>query len=292
MTPPLSAAIDGFRLAYDDSGAGAPVVLLHGWPGDRSDFRAVVASLEGAVRAIVPDLRGFGDSDRHPEDPRTAYSAAAQVTSVLGLLDELGVERAVFGGYDIGSRLIQHLLAAAPERVVAAVLTPPLPGAGERLLDPGVQSEYWYQALHRLPLADELLDGDRTALAPYLRHIWTHWSGPTPAIGTADLEELIDRYARPGAFASSIGWYRSRVGSAGSARAETPPDHRVAHPLTVLWPESDPLFPLAWSDRLREWYADVRVVPVAGGHFVPRQASEEFAGALLAHLIPTDRNAP
>jgi Predicted hydrolases or acyltransferases (alpha/beta hydrolase superfamily) len=284
----LSAPVDGFRLAYADTGSGDPVVLLHGWPGDRSDFHAVVAALDGRVRAIVPDLRGFGDSDRHPEDPRTAYSAAAQVASILGLLDELGIERAVFGGYDIGSRLIQLLLTEAPDRVAAAVLTPPLPGAGERLLDPGVQSEYWYQALHRLPLADELLDGRRDALGPYLRHIWTHWAGPTPAIDDAELEALIDRYARPAAFTASIGWYRSRIGSAGSARSEAPPAERVAHPVTVLWPEADPLFPRAWADRLGEWYADLRVVPVGGGHFVPRQAADEFAAALLAHTDPRD----
>ena len=54
--------MDDFRLAYDDHpGDGVPIVLLHGWPGDRQDYRAVVPLLAGR-RVLVPDLRGFGDT--------------------------------------------------------------------------------------------------------------------------------------------------------------------------------------------------------------------------------------
>jgi len=42
------------------------VVLLHGWPGDRTDFDAVVPQLEGQAEVVVADLRGFGASDKHP----------------------------------------------------------------------------------------------------------------------------------------------------------------------------------------------------------------------------------
>ena len=87
---PRSAPVDGFGLAYDRRGAGDPVVLLHGWPGDRSDFDAVVPRLEPYAAVVVPDLRGFGASDKHQGSPADAYSAAAQARSVLGLLDELG----------------------------------------------------------------------------------------------------------------------------------------------------------------------------------------------------------
>ena len=75
------------------------------------------------------------------------------------MLDEIGTGSAWFVGYDIGSRLVQHLLDEAPERVLGAVMTPPLPGEAERMLAPAVQQEFWYQKLHRLSLADELIDG-------------------------------------------------------------------------------------------------------------------------------------
>ena len=73
-----SSPVDGFSLAYDDVGSGDPVVLLHGWPGHRGDFARVVPLLVGRFRLIVPDLRGFGESDRHDVDPVEGYSAAAQ----------------------------------------------------------------------------------------------------------------------------------------------------------------------------------------------------------------------
>lgn len=95
---PRSAPVDGFSLAYDRHGAGDPVVLLHGWPGDRTDFDALVPLLERDAAVIVPDPRGFGASDKHRAPAADAYSAAAQASSVLGLLDELGLEPAVIAG--------------------------------------------------------------------------------------------------------------------------------------------------------------------------------------------------
>lgn len=286
----LSAPVDGFRLGYDlheapasAAAAGTPtVVLLHGWPGDRADYRHVVPRLAGRYRVVVPDLRGFGDSDRHPLPPAEAYTADAQVRSVLALLDELDESGPiVWGGYDIGSRLIQTVLAQAPDRVAAAVMTPPLPGAGERLLAPEAQTEFWYQQLHRLPLADDLLDGRPDAARAYLRHIWTHWSGPQYVLTDDAFERSVALYSRPGAFTASVAWYRSRVGSVGSARSETPPAQRVAIPVEVLWPEHDPLFPAAWSDRLGEWFEEPNLeVRADSGHFVPLEAPRAFAAAV------------
>src|SRR6478752_1318745 len=60
----LSNVVDGFRLAYDRIGDGPAVVLLHGWPGDRTDYRVLAPILaERGFEVVVPDLRGFGESD-------------------------------------------------------------------------------------------------------------------------------------------------------------------------------------------------------------------------------------
>ena len=70
---PRSTPVDGFTLAYERSGSGPAVVLLHGWPGDRGDYRALAPLLAGSAEIVIPDLRGFGESDKHPADPREAY---------------------------------------------------------------------------------------------------------------------------------------------------------------------------------------------------------------------------
>lgn len=292
----LSDAVDGFRLAYDDhpvvdsaDDAGA-VVLLHGWPGDRHDFRNVVPLLAGRCRVVVPDLRGFGESVRFATASPSAYAADAQARSVLALIDRLAVGPAVLAGYDVGSRVAQAAARARPDLVRALVLSPPLPGAGTRVLSPAAQREFWYQAFHQLPVAEQLLEGSRGAVRAYLAHFWSHWSGPGFVPDDADLDRLADSYARPGAFVESINWYRAGSGTVALAVAEQPPAPlaRIAVPTIVLWQEYDPLFPRAWSDRVEDYFADIEVRPLDGvGHFTPLEAPDEFARAILEALPDT-----
>jgi pimeloyl-ACP methyl ester carboxylesterase len=283
---PRSAQVDGFALAYDRTGSGPPAVLLHGWPGDRSDHREVVRRLRDAD-VVVPDLRGFGESDRHEASPREAYSAEAQARSVLGLIRELGLDRPVLAGYDVGSRVAQWVARTAPEAIRALVVAPPLPGVGDRVLAPEAQREFWYQSFHRLALPEELIDGRPDAVRAYLRHFWSHWSGPGFTLADDDLDRLVRRYGEPGAFTASIAWYRAGSGTVATTLAETPPapEHRIAVPTAVLWPEFDPLFPTAWSDRLGEFFSDVTLEQLEGaGHFSPLEAPDAFAAAIRRAL--------
>jgi pimeloyl-ACP methyl ester carboxylesterase len=286
---PISSPVDGFRLAYDDHpGAGDPIVLLHGWPGDRRDLREVVARLRGRHRLVVPDLRGFGESERPADAPARAYGAEAQARSVLALVEELGLGSVVLAGYDVGSRTAQVAARSRPDLVRALVVSPPVPGVGERVLSPLAHREYWYQAFHQLDLAERLIDGRREAVRAYLEHFWSHWSGPAYTPDPAELDRLVDAYARPGAFVASISWYRAGAGTvARSLEERTPaPEDRVAVPTTVLWPEIDSLFPREWSDRVGQHYADVEVRPVDGiGHFLPLEAPDAFAAAILERCV-------
>ncbi|RLV48556.1 alpha/beta hydrolase [Nocardioides mangrovicus] len=280
-----SAPVDGFSLAYDDHpGEGDPVVLLHGWPGDRTDYRAMVPLLAGR-RLVVPDLRGFGESDKHLVDPAEFYGARGQAASVAGLLEELGIEQVVAAGYDVGSRVAQELARQRPDLVRALVVTPPLPGAGRRILDPEAVPEFWYQSFHQLDLAEQLIDGQPGAARHYLQHFWDHWSGPAYTPEAAALDALAGHYGEPGAFVASIGWYRAGGGMVARSMSEKvpAPEDRVSVPLHALWPSDDPLFPRAWSDRLEEFYTDVALEPVDGvGHFAPLEYPELFARAVLA----------
>ena len=277
--------VDGFRLAYERAGAGPAVVVLHGWPGDRSDYRDVVALLSSAVDVIVPDLRGFGESDKHRSDPAGSYSAAAQARSVVGLIEELGLDHPVIGGYDIGSRIAQTLARSRRDLVRALVLSPPLPGIGNRILTAQAQQEFWYQSFHQLDLAEQLIDGRAQAVRAYLRHFWSHWSGPGYELTDDRLDHLASVYAEPGAFVASIGWYRAGAGAVARSVAELrpQPEHRIAVPTTVLWPEHDPLFPRAWSDRIDEYFIDARLRYIDDvGHFTPVECPQDFAEALAA----------
>lgn len=285
----MTRAVDGFRLAYDRNGSGPAVVLLHGWPGDRTDFHAVGPLLADRADVVVPDLRGFGESDKHEAPPADAYSAAAQARGVAGLVEQLDLDHPVLAGYDVGSRVAQVLAAARPDLVGALVVTPPVPGIGDRVLSPTAQREFWYQNFHQLDLAVDLLDGRAGAVRRYLRHFWSHWSGPEFTLTDERLDHLTRRYAAPGAFTASISWYRAGAGTLARALTETAPrpENRLPIPTTILWPGSDPLFPTDWADRVDEFFAAATVRVLDGvGHYVPLEAPQQFAGAVTSRLRP------
>jgi pimeloyl-ACP methyl ester carboxylesterase len=282
-------AVDGFELAYDRTGSGPAVVLLHGWPGDRTDYRELVPLLPGCD-VVVPDLRGFGRSAKHRADPVEQYGADAQARSVAGLITSLGLDRPVVAGYDIGSRIAQTLAQRHPELVRGLVITPPVPGVGQRVFGAGPLREFWYQQFHRLPLSEELVDGKPDAVRAYLRHFWEHWSGPRFEVTDAHLDHLVSVYGPPGAFTASVQWYRAGSGTAARAAAEaaTPdPAEVVATPTVVLWPEYDPLFPREWSDRLGDYFSQVRLRLVDGaGHFAPLEYPAVVAQEIRGFLTP------
>ncbi len=128
----------------------------------------------------------------------------------------------------------------------------------------------------------------------YLRHFWSHWSGPSFTLAEDDLDHLAGSYGRPGAFTASIGWYRAGAGTVAAAAREQPPAaaDRVTTPATVLWPEHDPLFPRSWSDRVPDFFTAADLCFIDGaGHFMPLEAPAAFASAILEHCR-TEREQP
>jgi pimeloyl-ACP methyl ester carboxylesterase len=212
-------------------------------------------------------------------------AAAAQARSLVGLIGELALGPVVLAGYDIGSRIAQAVARDRPDLVRALVIAPPLPGIGDRILTPRAQREFWYQAFHNLELSTQLIDGQPEAVRAYLRHFWSHWSGPGYQPPGDHLDHLVSVYGPPGAFAASIAWYQAGAGSVATSLAERAPapDERITTPATVLWPEHDPLFPREWSDRLGEFFAAADLTWLDGaGHFSPLETPERFAAAVSA----------
>lgn len=255
------------------------VLLLHGWPGLSSDF-AVVRDALPFAHVIAPDLSGFGRSFAGALRPEEA-SAESHARRVLALLDREGADGDVIvAGYDIGSRVAQAALRLAPERFAGAVLTPAYPGIGDRVAAPAHASKVWYQHFHREPIAARLIDGQPGAVRAYLTYIWESWSGPSASESHPDLEELVTAYSRPGAFAASIEWYRAnRVYAADPAPIRTP--------VVMLWPQSDPLFPPEWADRVGEFFPHSEVRAVHSGHFVPIEAPSAYVAAIRALMEGT-----
>ena len=119
---------DGMRIAYDDRGAGPPVLLIHGFASNRKRNWVEVKwydTLTAAGRRVLAfDCRGHGESDK-PHDP-AAYSIDHMMADAIGLLDAAEVTEADIMGYSMGARITAALLANHPERFRRGILA----GAG------------------------------------------------------------------------------------------------------------------------------------------------------------------
>src|SRR5271157_3365293 len=212
-----SIGAGALRAAYEEHGPadGWPCVLGHGFPYDVHAYAEVAPILaEAGARVIVPWLRGFGPTRfLSSEDPRSGEQAALGA-DLLALMDALGVERAVLGGYDWGGRAACVVAALLPRRVVALV-------SGNsyniqniaRAMEPASPEEeaaFWYQYYFHSERGRRGLTEDRRGIA---RLLWRMWSRNW-AFDDATFERTASAFDNPDFVEVVIHSYRHRYGLA------------------------------------------------------------------------------
>ncbi|OBI17122.1 hypothetical protein A5714_10615 [Mycobacterium sp. E2462] len=284
---PYSSEFEGFTLYYERSGQGVPVVLIHGNPGDHREYAKIVPQLATKADVTAIDLRGYGKSDKHVHDP-SAYALSRQAGAVVALLDELGIDNAVFGGYDVGSFTAQTIAVTRPDLVRSLVIAPPTLGVGRRILEEDAVNAFLHAIFYKSELVEQLIDGKPDAVRAALKENLVKWSAPGSTVADELLDHLTENHSAPGAFLAGVLWFRNPEGNPITYYAnETTParEDRFAKPITILWPDQDPLFPQAWSDTLDDFYADFTLEYLDGcGHFSPLEAPEAWTRHLLDHL--------
>jgi len=120
-----TANINGIDIAYTDEGAGTPIVFIHGYPLDRTMWDAQVKGLSPRFRAVAIDLRGHGAS----QAPFWLTTVDTYADDVRGLMDHLGIDRAVICGFSMGGYVTFAFLRRYPERVRGLVLADTRPQA-------------------------------------------------------------------------------------------------------------------------------------------------------------------
>ncbi|MFZ5475992.1 MAG: alpha/beta fold hydrolase [Myxococcota bacterium] len=205
------------------AGEGPPVLLLHGFPDFWYGWRRLIPALRG-FRAIAPDLRGYGESDR---PPRIAdYAREKLVGDAVGLLDALGVERAHVVGHDWGGGLAWWLAEDHPDRVDRlVVINCPHPGVLSRMMlrSPDQLRRSWYTLFFQLPGWPE------AAVRKNLPRILQGSSNK--AFTPEELEAY--RRAFEGPLHGPIHWYRA------AARHPFREPDRIRARTLLLWGERD-----------------------------------------------------
>ena len=220
---------NGLAFRVVEQGDGTPVVLLHGFPDSADVWRNQMPALAAAgFRAIAPDLRGFGESDR-PEGV-DQYAIALLVGDVLALMDACDVQRAHVVGHDWGAFLAWVVAALAPDRVdrlaVLSVGHPNSWGRASAHVDQRRRS--WYMSLFNAPdLAEEALARDDWRL---FREF---------VAGATDLERYVSDLARPGALTAGLNWYRANAPTSVIVSGDWPQVPPVGADTLGIWSSGD-----------------------------------------------------
>ncbi len=217
--------VNGTRIAFEETGQGDPVVLLHGFPDSGRLWRHQVPALVAAgKRVIVPDLRGYGASDK-PAGVE-AYGLLSLAGDVLGVLDHLGIEKASVVGHDWGAALAWVIASFVPDRVdrlVALSVGHPAAFAGAGFEQ---REKSWYMLLFQFEgIAERWCSDDDWA---NLR-AWGHH--PDGEAVLADLER--NRSLTPG-----LNWYRANI-PPESWVGPPPAFPAVAAPTMGIWSTGD-----------------------------------------------------
>jgi pimeloyl-ACP methyl ester carboxylesterase len=259
------ATINGLRLYYERHGdSGEPLVFVHGYTGDVTDWRLQIPEFSRDHRLLVMDLRGHGRSEA-PED-RSCYTIELMTTDVEALIDEAGFERYHLLGHSMGGAVVQEIALRSPERLLS--LTPEdtaprfnLP-ADDRML------EFRAKRLH-------LAQTEGMAAAAALELPWT-----PPNIPPERLREVNQRLARMSADAF-IGAAHSLVDWAGTPdRASS-----IAASTLVVCGDLDAPALVEASRRLAGMIPSASLQMIAGSAHSPQwERPELFNRALREHL--------
>ncbi len=261
--------VNGVGIEYQVTGQGRPVVLLHGFPDSGRLWRHQVTALAAAgFQVIVPDLRGYGRSDK-PEAVE-AYSLALLAGDVLAILAAEGIDRAHIVGHDWGAALAWALASFAPGNVDhLAVLSVGHPSTLRRTLEQRQKS--WYMLLFQFPgVAERWLTDDNWA---NLRR--GHPDGDQAA---ADMEAN-------GSLVPGLNWYRANVGPETwvGPPVELPP---VQAPVMGVWSTGDfALTEVQMTDSAKNVAGPWRYERLDGpGHWMQLEAPDQVNTLLLDFL--------
>lgn len=259
----MQAKIDGIALAYDDSGSGAPVVLLHAFPLSKAMWRAQADALGDAYRVIAPDLRGHGESAR-AGDSATMDEMA---DDVLALLDRLGLGRVALGGLSMGGYVALNLARRYPGRLAALILADTRAGADSAEGREG-RAATARKALEQgaAAIADQLLP---KLLAPATQRDRPGLAG--------EVRALIEATSPQAIAAASHGM---------AARADsTPALAAISVPTLILVGAEDALTPPGESEAMRAAIPGARLAIIPGaGHLSNLEQPAAFNQALRGFL--------
>ena len=280
------------NVAFAGPDDAPPVILLHGFPESHRTWRALAPLLSDRLRLIMPDQRGFGDSDRPQEVD--AYATDTLIADIFALADALGIERFALVGHDWGGAVAWAAAIKGDPRVARlAIVNSPHPLIFQKSLieDEAQRAASQYIRAFRDPGFERFVDGigfEAFFDKSFSKHV------DLASIPADERQLYIAQWSRPGALTAMLNWYRaSKMVVPQPGITVDIPDlvlrafPKIRIPVRIVWGLEDKALLPVQLEGIGEIGDDVEVFPLKSvGHFAPWQAPELVADVLRPFLAP------
>jgi haloacetate dehalogenase len=264
-------------------GAGAPVLLLHGYPQTHAMWHRVAPALARRFTVVCPDLRGYGDSAKPPSDEtHAAYSKRTMAQDQLEVMQSLGFERFAVVGHDRGARVARRLALDHAQNVTRLAVLDIVPTARiYASLDQGRATAVWryFFLIQPTDLPERLIGADPDF---YLRWTFDEWCARPDALS----EDALSEYRRCfDAETIHAGCEDYRAGATiDLAHDRDDVSRGISCPVLVLWSSEGLGSSYDVLEIWRDEADDVRGRALHAGHFLAEERADETAAELLAFL--------
>ena len=254
-------------ISYVEEGTGEPVVLLHGIPTWGYLWHALLPLLAASHRILIPDLIGYGYSDKRDRFDR---SIARQAEAINAWMGTIGIERATFVGHDVGGGVALRLATLFPSRVARLCL-----------IDSVCYDSWPIEAVLQFghPETRRRLSA-WTAVLLLKQALKVGFAFPPP-------NELLDGLLAPYATETGkLSLIRNAIALNTNQTMEIIPLlQRIAAPTLILWGEEDQLQPVDYAERLAWDIPGARLIRIKQArHFVMIDRPEEVGRHLVSFL--------
>ena len=319
MMPPVKRApVNGVEIAYYEAGprTGVPIVLCHGFPELAFSWRRQIQALAAAGRwVIAPDQRGYGLSSA--PDGVEAYDIDHLTGDLVGLLNHLDVEKAIFCGHDWGGIVVWQMPLLRPSRVagVIGLNTPFLPRAPadpiaifrhrfgpdmyivwfqtpdepEAVLGADVQKtmRFFMRRPRALQQATGPAEGGSTFAFRDLLRQWDGSDDGPPLLSPQELAVFVEAFERTG-FGGPVNWYRNFTRN--WERAAGLPQRVDDIPCLMITAELDAVLTPEMAEPMKTLVGDLEMHMVRGsGHWTQQEKPDEVNRLILDWM---DRRFP
>ncbi|MBO6946976.1 MAG: alpha/beta hydrolase [Rhodospirillales bacterium] len=275
-------AVDGVGLNVRYAGEGPAVVLLHGYPQTHIIWRHIAPVLAGTHTVVVPDTRGYGDSDCPPSDPdHRNYSKRTMANDVVALMHALGHDNFSVVSHDRGARVGYRLALDHPDRVdhyMSLDVVPTHEMWVSTNKDAAMGSFHWMFLAQPAPQPETMIGFDPDGWIEWLHK---SWAAPDFTFEAHAMDEYKRAFRNPDVIRATCEDYRAGATCDDEDDAtDFNAGRKIQCPITCLWggarakggPKSkSPL------DIWRKWGAhDVDGEGIGtSGHFLPEEAPDD-----------------